>query len=119
MIRLSSVLAAHAVLAEFEKGMATKIRLKAQAGLRGEALEKDMARLGFAPRKVKCMMAYTKPALAACAWVSQEFMPNLKTEAIYTQFAKFRRLIGAQGWVNPLRGSEAHRRCITPLPFYR
>jgi hypothetical protein len=97
MIRLSGVLAAQAVLAEFEKGMAIKIRLRTQAGLRGEALEKEMASLGFAPHKVKYMIAYTKPAMAACAWVSQELMPNLKRVAIYNQCAKFRRLICAKG----------------------
>ncbi len=95
-VRYRCALEVEGALAEFEKGMASKIRLKTESRLSGEALATELVRLGFSPDKVKCLIVYTKPLTAACAWVSENSKPKLTWQAIQNQHAKFRRLIRAR-----------------------
>lgn len=79
-----------AVLPQFEKGMREKKELNRK---RVRRLEQRLSALGYPPDIVECLMRYSRPVSAACAWVSEHSGPARDIQTVQNYYSKFRRLI--------------------------
>jgi hypothetical protein len=86
-----------AVRPQFEKGMRDKKELNRK---RVRRLEQRLSALRYPPDIVECLMRYSRPVSAACAWVGEHSSPARDIQTVQNYYSKFRRLI-AESKPNP------------------
>jgi hypothetical protein len=79
------------VLPRFQRGMREKNELKKTFRMGLKRLEAELSKRGYSAAEVECLVSYSEPVSAACAWVSENSQPRLELQTVQNYYSKHRR----------------------------